>query len=586
MAEPSNLELVKVTKRYGATLAVDSIDLRVPAGAYCCLLGPSGCGKTSTLRMIAGHESASSGDILLGDANVTDLPPAKRGTAMMFQSYALFPHLTCVDNVAFSLKMRGVDKAARRERAMEFLELVAMSALRRARAGAAFRRPAAARRAGARADHRAAGAAARRAAVGARHVPARAHAHRTEAAANQARHPVHPCHARPGRGAGARRSRRRDEQGQDRAGGLGARRVRDVRRPNSSPASSAATTSSARRPASIAVRADRTRLARNGESNRSCRRPSPASNTRARATPSRSKAAARRSFGDRRRRRVPATRRSRSATASASSGARRTFNRFLPQTEQRAGFSGGIPCLTATKLSSLSRRDLLKTRRRACRRQRARLVPGAGRMGGGGEGAALPRHRGQPIRRHHQEGEGRDRHHHPEHRRHHRRRHQARHHPAELVRHSRHRIFQPEEAGAVGQHPGDGRQEDQGIRQYHADLHQGPVAQRQGDRRPGHRAEEGDVRRGRALHEVLEDADRMGDADPDRLQRRHARHPPRPHQAADQFLGRIAEPGVQGQGGDPQHSLDRHHGRRDGGRGDRQIQISRQGKHDRRPKST
>ncbi len=126
MAELGNLELVRVTKRYGATIAVDAIDLRVPAGSYCCLLGPSGCGKTSTLRMIAGHESASEGDILIGSANVTDLPPAKRGTAMMFQSYALFPHLSCLDNVAFSLKMRGVDKATRREKAMEFLQLVAM----------------------------------------------------------------------------------------------------------------------------------------------------------------------------------------------------------------------------------------------------------------------------------------------------------------------------------------------------------------------------------------------------------------------------------------------------------------------------
>ncbi|MGB7976656.1 MAG: ABC transporter ATP-binding protein, partial [Roseiarcus sp.] len=127
MLEPADLELVHLTKRYGATTAVDSIDLKVPAGAYCCLLGPSGCGKTSTLRMIAGHESATEGDILIGATNVTDLPPAKRGTAMMFQSYALFPHLTCVDNVAFSLKMKGVDKATRRQKAMEFLELVAMT---------------------------------------------------------------------------------------------------------------------------------------------------------------------------------------------------------------------------------------------------------------------------------------------------------------------------------------------------------------------------------------------------------------------------------------------------------------------------
>ena len=127
MLEPADLELVHLTKRYGAATAVDSIDLRVPAGAYCCLLGPSGCGKTSTLRMIAGHESATEGDILIGPTNVTDLPPAKRGTAMMFQSYALFPHLSCLDNVAFSLKMKGVDKTTRRKKAMEFLDLVAMT---------------------------------------------------------------------------------------------------------------------------------------------------------------------------------------------------------------------------------------------------------------------------------------------------------------------------------------------------------------------------------------------------------------------------------------------------------------------------
>jgi putative spermidine/putrescine transport system ATP-binding protein len=126
MSQPANLELVHVTKRYGATIAVDAIDLKVPAGSYCCLLGPSGCGKTSTLRMIAGHERVTIGDILIGAANVTDLPPAKRGTAMMFQSYALFPHLSCIDNVAFSLKMKGVDKATRRANAMEFLKRVDM----------------------------------------------------------------------------------------------------------------------------------------------------------------------------------------------------------------------------------------------------------------------------------------------------------------------------------------------------------------------------------------------------------------------------------------------------------------------------
>ncbi|MEC5384297.1 ABC transporter ATP-binding protein [Uliginosibacterium sp. H3] len=123
----SELELIKLTKRYGTTTAVDAIDLRIPSGSYCCLLGPSGCGKTSTLRMIAGHEEASDGDILLGNRNITILPAAERGTAMMFQSYALFPHLTAQENVAFSLKVRGVAKPERLKRAADLLERVAMS---------------------------------------------------------------------------------------------------------------------------------------------------------------------------------------------------------------------------------------------------------------------------------------------------------------------------------------------------------------------------------------------------------------------------------------------------------------------------
>jgi putative spermidine/putrescine transport system ATP-binding protein len=121
-----DVELVAVTKRYGATVAVDAISLRVPKAGYCCLLGPSGCGKTSTLRMIAGHEGITEGDLLIDGRNVTDLPPTARGTAMMFQNYALFPHLNCLDNVAFGLRVRGVAKAERHRRAREFLDLVQM----------------------------------------------------------------------------------------------------------------------------------------------------------------------------------------------------------------------------------------------------------------------------------------------------------------------------------------------------------------------------------------------------------------------------------------------------------------------------
>ena len=82
MTAGSTVELVKLRKSYGSTVAVDGIDLRIAAGAYCCLLGPSGCGKTSTLRMIAGHEDISDGDLLIGDKVMNGEPPARRGTAM------------------------------------------------------------------------------------------------------------------------------------------------------------------------------------------------------------------------------------------------------------------------------------------------------------------------------------------------------------------------------------------------------------------------------------------------------------------------------------------------------------------------
>ncbi|WP_417254529.1 ABC transporter ATP-binding protein [Celeribacter sp.] len=127
MRTGKDLELVTLTKRYGVTTAVDSINYVFRNGTYVCLLGPSGCGKSTTLRMIAGHESVSDGSILLDGFDISHLPPAKRGTAMMFQSYALFPHLNVRDNVAFSLRMKGIDKAERNKAAGEMLELVHMT---------------------------------------------------------------------------------------------------------------------------------------------------------------------------------------------------------------------------------------------------------------------------------------------------------------------------------------------------------------------------------------------------------------------------------------------------------------------------
>jgi len=124
MAQAGEIELRNVTKRFDQTLAVDDISLTIPHGAYCCLLGPSGCGKTTILRMIAGHEAPTTGDIRIGGESVAGQPPVRRGTAMMFQNYALFPHLNVLDNVAFNLKVRGVGKAERHARAREVLAQV------------------------------------------------------------------------------------------------------------------------------------------------------------------------------------------------------------------------------------------------------------------------------------------------------------------------------------------------------------------------------------------------------------------------------------------------------------------------------
>jgi putative spermidine/putrescine transport system ATP-binding protein len=123
----TDLKLTSLAKHYGDAVAVAAVDLVIEGGQYCCLLGPSGCGKTSTLRMIAGHETPTSGQILLGGRDITPLAPAERGTAMMFQSYALFPHLSVLDNVAFSARMKGVAREERSKRAGELLELVHMT---------------------------------------------------------------------------------------------------------------------------------------------------------------------------------------------------------------------------------------------------------------------------------------------------------------------------------------------------------------------------------------------------------------------------------------------------------------------------
>ena len=113
-----------LTKRFDDVVAVDSVDLHVAAGEFVSLLGPSGCGKTTTLRLIAGFEQPDEGSVLIGGDDVSRLPPYRRDVNTVFQSYALFPHLRVLDNVAYGLKQRGLSKAQRHDRARAMLELV------------------------------------------------------------------------------------------------------------------------------------------------------------------------------------------------------------------------------------------------------------------------------------------------------------------------------------------------------------------------------------------------------------------------------------------------------------------------------
>jgi putrescine transport system ATP-binding protein len=124
----SLLEIVGVSKRFGATAAVDDVSLTIERGAFFVLLGPSGCGKTTLLRMIAGFETPDSGRIAIDGVDVTETPPYARPVNMMFQSYALFPHMNVAGNVAFGLRQEGMDRRRIAARVEEMLTLVQLSA--------------------------------------------------------------------------------------------------------------------------------------------------------------------------------------------------------------------------------------------------------------------------------------------------------------------------------------------------------------------------------------------------------------------------------------------------------------------------
>jgi spermidine/putrescine transport system ATP-binding protein len=132
-AEGRDLRLERVSKKFGDFVAVDDLSLTVPQGSFFALLGPSGCGKTTTLRVTAGFESPSEGSVLLHGTDVTDVPPNHRDVNLVFQSYALFPHMNVFDNVAFGLRRRKIARREVTERVGEMLALVELSGYERRR---------------------------------------------------------------------------------------------------------------------------------------------------------------------------------------------------------------------------------------------------------------------------------------------------------------------------------------------------------------------------------------------------------------------------------------------------------------------
>jgi len=125
----SGLILENVDKHYGAAVAVTDVNLHLPEGKLVCFLGPSGCGKTTLLRMIAGLESLSSGEIRLDGEDIGQTPAHERNFGMVFQSLALFPHMTVGENIAYPLKLRGVSKAEQKARVVELLEMIQLQAM-------------------------------------------------------------------------------------------------------------------------------------------------------------------------------------------------------------------------------------------------------------------------------------------------------------------------------------------------------------------------------------------------------------------------------------------------------------------------
>ena len=220
------VRLEGLRKSFGDVEAVRGVDLEIADGEFFSMLGPSGSGKTTVLRMIAGFEAPTSGRVVLAGQDVTRIPPFDRDVNTVFQDYALFPHMSLEQNVAYGLRVKGVGRAERTRRAREALERVQLARLRRPPPGAAVRRPAPAGGAGPGAGEPAPGAAAGRAARRPGPQAAPADAGRAQGDPARRRHHLRLRHARPGGGVDDERPDRGLQRRCHRAGRHGHRRLR------------------------------------------------------------------------------------------------------------------------------------------------------------------------------------------------------------------------------------------------------------------------------------------------------------------------------------------------------------------------
>ena len=238
----AEIALDNVSKIYpDGTRAVSALNLEIDDGEFMVFVGPSGCGKTTALRMVAGLEDISEGTLRIGDRVVNDVQSKDRDIAMVFQNYALYPHMSVYDNLAFGLKLRKMKKAEIDRRVREAGKILGLDELLEKKPAGALGRAAAARRDGPRDRARAAGVPDGRAALEPRREAPRPDARRDRAHPARARRDDDLRDARPGRGDDDGRPRRGDPQGRAAAG----RRRR--RRSTTSPSTSSSPASSARR---------------------------------------------------------------------------------------------------------------------------------------------------------------------------------------------------------------------------------------------------------------------------------------------------------------------------------------------------